>query len=653
MTVADTIFPAPSCPIMTDLEIQCHAPACTICHEVGTIASCSGNLRHEFCQHCFQGYIRTSMGLNGEYQREIVRNGIISAPGCLPCPHFLSGGCHCDSINPSVIRHCVDDELFDLWRQADVRVGVARLEIEQEKSKALERNIQEQFTELGNLKHTVIEALTKGVTVCCPHCKTKGEKDDKCMHIQCESCNTEWCYCCGRRRGSNGTRDTCSREHGCDSTSPFLESQPGWENFALKHESAGEGALHEFHRRRISYFLKQVKQTTDASLWAELRTKFPTLLMDTPTAGRKLDWDEIDKAEIPTFGETKPVDVAWSEEGREILADWETRRKMIMDKQEELELSCNRNTILQRHFAKKISTGIPRSIWIFILLNVLFFAGLTYAITVIPNTLIRGSMILVLNLYLILLIMGCTIAAIDWRYSILINEADEWALPYAEIQFCGSRAEVPYLSNKGRWRKYRLLYLFLLTFSITFGLSLTLYDQILFPVKYRNAYGLSGLGPALLAFASMVFGLGTTIINISPPPDVTAYRYSFYRGIMICFFIFGGLFFPIGVYLMSGFYKHSHLSYLWIFGCILVGIAIVFISSDLSNRCLNPRGFSLDRIRFISNRRHVIFWSIVVAGAFLMGTSEMRFPRMLIGFVLLLVPFAVVIMSKICTSSRS
>jgi hypothetical protein len=654
MSAVEAIFPTPTCPIEADLEEHCYpTPSCTICHEVGTIVSCSGSLRHDFCQHCFQGYIRSSMGLNGEYQRELSRNGIISSPGCLPCPHFLSGGCSCDAIKPSVIRHCVNDELFDLWRQADIRVGMARLELEQEKTKAHERDIQEQFTEIGNLKHSVIEALTRGVTVCCPQCKTKGEKDDKCMHIRCQSCDSEWCYCCGRRRGSNGTRDICSREHGCDSTSPFLESQPGWENFSLKHENPGEGALHEFHRRRMAYFLKQVKQTTDSSLWAELRTEFPTLLIDTPTAGRKIDWDEIDNAEIPTFGETKPVDVAWSEEGREILADLETRRKIILDKQEEIELCCNRNTILQRHFAKTLSTGISMSTWIFILFNILLFTGLICAITAIPNSLIKGILILILNLYLSLLIISCTIAAIDWRYSILINERDEWALPYAEIQFCGSRAEVPYLSRKGRWREYRILYLSLLTFSVAFGLSLTLCDHIIFPATYNKVYGLSGLGPALLAFAAMIFGLGTIIINISPPPDVAAYRYSFYRGIITRFFICGGVFFPIGVYLMAGFIDHSHLSYLWMIGCILVGIAIIFISSDLSNRCLNTRGFTLDRIPLVSNRRHAMFWSFVVVGIFLLGTSEMKYPRMLAGFIMIFAPFVAVIISKVYSSLRS
>ena len=40
----------------------------------------------------------------------------------------------------------------------------------------------------------------------------------------------------------------------------------------------------------MTYFLKQVKQTTDSSLWAELCTKFPTLLMDTPLSDEQREF---------------------------------------------------------------------------------------------------------------------------------------------------------------------------------------------------------------------------------------------------------------------------------------------------------------------------------------------------------------------------
>jgi hypothetical protein len=54
---------------------------------------------------------------------------------------------------------------------------------------------------------------------------------------------------------------------------------------------------------------------------------YPDVLDDVPTAGRSVDWDAIDTAEIPTFGDTRPVAVRWAEEGREILADLEARRR--------------------------------------------------------------------------------------------------------------------------------------------------------------------------------------------------------------------------------------------------------------------------------------------------------------------------------------
>ena len=88
---------------------------------------------------------------------------------------------------------------------------------------------------------------------------------------------------------------------GCDATSIYLQTQPGWSGFARGGESAAAGALIEFHRRRMAYFVGVVKRAIRPDVWGELREAFPDLLHDV-LAGRSIQWDEVDAAEHPKFG---------------------------------------------------------------------------------------------------------------------------------------------------------------------------------------------------------------------------------------------------------------------------------------------------------------------------------------------------------------
>jgi hypothetical protein len=641
-------MPVPSCPSMPNDDGD-EASLCSICHVDETVIECSGSIPHGFCRDCFQGYARANFELNAEYERERDRGGRVSAVGSLPCPHFIQGACTCTAIDPSLLRRFVDDDTFDMWRQADIRIGMAALLREQEEAEARQGAVEEQRTPLGNLRHAVLEALTKGGTVCCPQCKTKGEKDDQCMHIKCESCNTEWCYCCGRPRGSNGTRSMCSRQNGCDAMSPYLENQPGWDHFAIGDESPGQGALHEFHRRRIAYFLKQLKECTGATLWAELRLTYPDVLDDVPTAGRSVDWDAIDTAEIPTFGDTRPVDVRWAEEGREILADLEARRREALERQDVIELQSNRKTILQRKFAQYIAEGVPRSTWILVTLHAVFIIGLLCASIAVRNELIKGCLAASLCVYVVILLSLAIGSAIDGRYSVLLNQEDEWALPYAEVQFCGSREEAPYLSAVGRWGRARLLYVFALCLCLAFGVAMTAFFHGWSHNRCISYRGLCGLGPALLAFTGMVFGGGTLILNLSPPPVATAYRYPKFKKTMCQLIILGGVFVPAGVYLMVGFADDNTYHSLWIIGSVIIGLSMAAILGDLSYRCLSPRGFALDRGEFLFNKKFAFFWLVVIVGFFMLGTAELGNSRLVMACVLILGPVLCVLLQKIRT----
>ena len=76
------------------------------------------------------------------------------------------------------------------------------------------------------------------------------------MHMS--HCGRSWCFCCGRPSGHEAGQ--CARGGGgCDASSYNLESNPGWNNFARGGESRGEGALQEFLRRRVAFFLRELK----------------------------------------------------------------------------------------------------------------------------------------------------------------------------------------------------------------------------------------------------------------------------------------------------------------------------------------------------------------------------------------------------------
>jgi hypothetical protein len=61
------------------------------------------------------------------------------------------------------------------------------------------------------------------------------------------------------------------------------------------------GALMEFHRRRMAYFVRMVKFMIDPDVWTQLRQQHPDMLQDV-IGGRSITWDEIDTAEYPPIG---------------------------------------------------------------------------------------------------------------------------------------------------------------------------------------------------------------------------------------------------------------------------------------------------------------------------------------------------------------
>lgn len=104
-----------------------------------------------------------------------------------------------------------------------------------------------------------------------------------------------FCYVCGRDRypGVRGKgadyRPERKVDCGCDSMSYFLENQPGWGGFGVGDESAASGALVEFHRRRMAFFVRAAKESVSGEVWGQFQRQHPAVLTDV-IAGRSIAW---------------------------------------------------------------------------------------------------------------------------------------------------------------------------------------------------------------------------------------------------------------------------------------------------------------------------------------------------------------------------
>ena len=131
----------------------------------------------------------------------------------------------------------------------------------------------------------------------CPEGKFGADCSGSC------ACGSKWCFLCNKESGDGPGE--CPRgpgKGGCDEHALFLEKHDGWGDFAIRDENEAAGAQKEFLRRRMAFLLREVKNDTPPEVWAQLRGKHADLLEDVPTPGRRIDWDEIDTAELPLFG---------------------------------------------------------------------------------------------------------------------------------------------------------------------------------------------------------------------------------------------------------------------------------------------------------------------------------------------------------------
>lgn len=302
--------------------------SCGICLEQvpgARACACSGTEPHHICSACFVKYARAEFEPGGAFEgrrqtaHPLDAHAMTSEPGQLPCYLFVTGQCDCNSIPTTTIARVLssDADSLRLHDLAKRRIFAAEEETARREAELRAQEEADQRAPVDQLRAEVTEVLSRGGYVACPRCGVHGQKNDACMHMACP-CGASYCYCCGRRREGRWRGGRCSDANGrCDIFSPYLENNAGWGAFALRGESAGLGALHEFHRKRMAYFLRQLKETHPAHLWADLRRIYPGMLEDVPTSGRHIGWDEIDQALPPLFGSTRLGQLQWANRGRD------------------------------------------------------------------------------------------------------------------------------------------------------------------------------------------------------------------------------------------------------------------------------------------------------------------------------------------------
>lgn len=299
----------------------CH---CTICDDTVDCLdlSCTTG-EHLYCVECFNHYAKNAFQPGGSYE-QLQRSGmwgqtVQSQPGELSCA-FFQDDCLCGSIPNSLMRKYFTDTVDQDWRLSIGRIAVAKTDQERFQTQKMQSLAWTKKSSIEVLVETVEEALSRGARGMCPDCGMRGGKDAECMHITCEFCSSKWCYCCGRRldRGGVCSDDLCNT---CDRVNCFLEFNPSYKQcIRLPNESPGLAALNGFHAQRMAYFVLQIKKDVPKWLWKELEQKYTHILTNVPTMGRTIEWDQIDHAILPLFGETKASQVLWKDEMNDCIA---------------------------------------------------------------------------------------------------------------------------------------------------------------------------------------------------------------------------------------------------------------------------------------------------------------------------------------------
>ena len=277
-------------------------PCCLCGTDTEGLCGCTGTLgTHYLCGECETGYLLAELSPGGafdkvQFMRGDKETGVCSKVSQVPCVRLLVGECNCVELPIT----CANQIVTDAYACSKQRAVDRRKKIENVK----ERKIWRKPKTLDDLHADVMHALIEGSFMKCPMCNHPGLKDGSCMQISCPTadCGVEWCYCCG------GRGNVCR----CDSEHSTLQGCFGWRSFALNGESSGIGAVNEFHRQRVRYYLQRIKHSTNPDLWQVYRQSHPAILNEIPTRGRCITWEEVDAVlDPPLFGGSTEADLLW------------------------------------------------------------------------------------------------------------------------------------------------------------------------------------------------------------------------------------------------------------------------------------------------------------------------------------------------------
>lgn len=549
------------------------AQTCSLPHcDEAAQAGCDQH--HFLCNSCFCAYAATQFEAMGAFECErLNNNNIVSARGELPCFRFLMNECDCGSLEKTTIARVLSTDETALEAYESAKRRIIQEEYDEELAgETTESTAQEEEEMTVERLHDIcVTVLSQGGYTKCPHCGQHGQKNDACIHMRCPYCLTDYCYCCGRFRSDRGEQNVntsiCKSDgSGCDTPSAYLERHPGWRNFNRSDETRGMGALHEFHRRRMKYFLRQVKQHYGNDLWRELKRQYPHLLENVPTNGRCIKWNEIDNAQPPLFGQTTEYQLEWRR------VDFEGRDP---EQAEEVPEAA------RGRFGSDAYTPRPDKVaaclWVTSLI--------TMVVLTTCRMVLDGSEALIFASRISLAVFvgaSFTFSALLLVDACSINPSQ---ISRGVVCFGGPNNERPYLSRGGRWYRIRAVYVGCLCIGVALASIFVRQDQ---------SASLFCFGVSLMSFTLLFYaGIGCIANAVKARPEQTPLP-RFFVAAMCRFALFAAVFSSgMGIFTT---YSDGTLTTMVVTGMVLLFCGLAGVMAESLSACHRdsfvPRGNS-------------------------------------------------------------
>jgi hypothetical protein len=352
---------------------------------------------------------------------------------------------------------------------------------------------------VDQIYHRVTDALSRGYQMSCPSCRQQGTKDSECMHIHCPTCGSDWCYCCGRFRLESGpVADRC---RGCDSTAIYIERQPGWGSFALlgTGEDPKTGALWEFHKRVQTYYVRHIKEETPIDQWGRFVQAYPRTLVNTPTFGRHIMWDDLDSASPPVFGNSVENDLLWKLQNTQQQQQQQQQQRGPPTPPPLEEIGS---------FWEVFETTKGKT-WFGALLFTVLFLILKWTISSSGLSILADTAVTATSF------VGATYVLLWFTKFFAANPNHPIRQSLPEAFFLGKQNQPPFLSPNGRFRSSRQMHVYFWIGSIALGSLFICISNELGSIPV-----LIIMGTTILTLGLVCSALEITIGNVSPPPDL-------------------------------------------------------------------------------------------------------------------------------------